>query len=59
MAPLPWNSLPTEMKFSVVDHLESADLRAFAKVNKEAYTIAVPAMWRVRFRPPLPAFLSR
>ncbi|PSR75927.1 hypothetical protein PHLCEN_2v8841 [Hermanssonia centrifuga] len=47
MAPLPWNTLPTEMKFSVVDHLESADLRAFAKVNKEAYTIAVPAMWRI------------
>lgn len=45
---LPWNSLPTEMKFSVVEHLHDEDIRAFAKVNKEAYSLAVPALWRVR-----------
>lgn len=46
-ASIPWDALPTEMKFSVVEHLEPIDLNAFAKVNKEAYTLAVPAMWRV------------
>ena len=44
---LPWNALPTEMKFSVVEHLQDEDIRSFAKVNKEAYSLAVPALWRV------------
>ncbi|KAI0095002.1 hypothetical protein BDY19DRAFT_902049 [Irpex rosettiformis] len=44
---LPWTSLPTEMKFSVIQHLDAKDIRSFAKVNKEAYTLAVPALWRV------------
>lgn len=46
--PLPWHSLPTEMKLSVVAHLDTDDVRSFAKVNKEAYTLAVPSLWRVR-----------
>lgn len=43
-----WDSLPTEMKFSVVAHLDPNDVRTFSKVNKEAYTIALPTMWKVR-----------
>lgn len=43
----PWHALPTEMKFSVVEHLQHEDIRAFAKVNKEAYSLAIPALWRV------------
>lgn len=45
---LPWHTLPIEMKCSVAAHLDCSDIRTFAKVNKEAYAIAVPAMWRVR-----------
>ena len=44
---LPWDAIPTEMKFSVVAHLDHDDLRAFSKVNKDAYAVAVPALWRV------------
>ncbi|KAI0694911.1 hypothetical protein BC835DRAFT_1415202 [Cytidiella melzeri] len=44
---IPWHALPTEMKFSVVEHLDAKDIRAFANVNKEAYQLAVPALWRV------------
>lgn len=42
-----WATLPTEMKFSIVELLHVDDVRAFARVNKEAYSLAVPAMWRV------------
>ena len=52
-APLSWDALPTEMKYSVVAHLECDDVRNFAKVNKEAYTIAVPALWKVRIVLPI------
>jgi len=44
---LPWNSLPTEMKLSVVEHLSLEDVRLFATVNRESYSLSIPAMWRV------------
>lgn len=43
-----WASLPTEMKFAIVELLQVHDVRAFARVDKDAYSLAVPAMWRVR-----------
>jgi len=42
----PWNVLPIEMKLSVVDLLDLNDVRSFSKVNREAYSLSVPAMWR-------------
>lgn len=50
---VPWDLLPTEMKFSVVELLDPADVQAFSKVNMQAYTLAVPALWRVSARPPV------
>ncbi|TCD69977.1 hypothetical protein EIP91_005566 [Steccherinum ochraceum] len=43
---LPWHALPTEMKFSVIDQLALADIRAFSTVNRDAYELCIPAMWR-------------
>ncbi|KAJ3477544.1 hypothetical protein NLI96_g10396 [Meripilus lineatus] len=44
---LPWNTLPAEMKLSVVELLDLKDVRSFALVCKDAYAISVPAMWRL------------
>ena len=46
---MPWSHLPTEMKLAVVELLDSADVTAFSKVDKEAYSLAVPALWRVSY----------
>jgi hypothetical protein len=47
---MPWSVLPTEMKFSIVELLDPADVESFSKVNKEAYALAVPALWRASAR---------
>ncbi|KAI0080248.1 hypothetical protein K474DRAFT_1590296 [Panus rudis PR-1116 ss-1] len=43
---LPWHSLPTEMKFSILDHLDISEVRAFATLSKESYTLSIPSIWR-------------
>lgn len=48
--PRPWRALPTEMKLAVLAHLATDDVRVFSKVDKEAYTLAVPSLWRVSYR---------
>ncbi|KAH9847382.1 hypothetical protein C2E23DRAFT_765419 [Lenzites betulinus] len=40
-----WSSLPVEMKLNIVDHLDLADVRTFAKVNRESYCLSVPALF--------------
>ncbi|OBZ80031.1 hypothetical protein A0H81_00899 [Grifola frondosa] len=42
----PWNTLPVEMKLSIVDLLNLADVKSFATVNREAYTLSVPTLFR-------------
>ncbi|KAH8102487.1 hypothetical protein BXZ70DRAFT_928719 [Cristinia sonorae] len=46
MAASQWNTLPAEMKYSVIDHLPLPDLTAFSLVDKHAYALCVPALWR-------------
>ncbi|KAL4241725.1 hypothetical protein ABKN59_000892 [Abortiporus biennis] len=41
-----WHALPAEMKLSVVDFLDLDDVNSFAKVNRESYSLSVPALWR-------------
>ena len=47
MVALTWNVLPAEMKYSVVELLNSKDTTTFSKSNKEAYSLAVPTMFNV------------
>ncbi|EKM61198.1 uncharacterized protein PHACADRAFT_247651 [Phanerochaete carnosa HHB-10118-sp] len=43
-----WDHLPVEIKFSIVELLDTPhDVKAFSRVSKQAYTLAVPALWRV------------
>lgn len=43
-----WSCLPVEMKLSIVDQLDLDDVRTFAKVDREAYNLSIPALFRVR-----------
>lgn len=43
-----WSCLPAEMKLSIVDQLDLDDVRTFAKVDREAYNLSIPALFRVR-----------
>jgi hypothetical protein len=52
MASVQWHSLPTEMKLAVVDSLGLEDAKTFAKVDRDAYTICVTVLFRVRTCPP-------
>jgi hypothetical protein len=47
MAPMLWHSLPTEMKFALVDILDSLSLRSFAMVERETHALCVPALFKV------------
>ncbi|GJE85769.1 hypothetical protein PsYK624_018480 [Phanerochaete sordida] len=42
-----WDQLPVEVKFGIVELLDAQDVQAFSRVSKQAYTLAVPALWRV------------
>ncbi|KAL1951668.1 hypothetical protein VTO73DRAFT_817 [Trametes versicolor] len=41
-----WSCLPVEMKLSIVDQLDLDDVRTFAKVDREAYNLSIPALFR-------------
>ncbi|KAH9937141.1 uncharacterized protein B0H18DRAFT_969283 [Fomitopsis serialis] len=41
-----WNTLPVEMKLSVVDLLDFQDVKCLSLVNREAYSFTVPSIFR-------------
>ncbi|KAI8980611.1 hypothetical protein BD414DRAFT_101815 [Trametes punicea] len=41
-----WSSLPREMKLSIVELLELSDIRTLARVNREAYNLLLPFLFR-------------
>ena len=43
-----WNTLPAELKLSVVDLLDLHDVKSLSLVNREAHSITVPSIFRVR-----------
>lgn len=44
-----WNCLPTEMRVAIVDLLEFDDVKAFSKVNLDAYYLSIPVIFKVCF----------
>ena len=42
-----WDSLPAEMKFTVVEHLDDHDIPKFSKLNRESYSLSIPSLYRV------------
>lgn len=44
-----WNCLPTEMKLTVVNLLEYEDVKSMSKVNRDAYYLSLPAIFKVSF----------
>lgn len=44
-----WNSLPTEMKFTVMDNLDFTDLKSLSRSDSATYHACVPALFRVRY----------
>lgn len=43
----PWGALPAEMKFAIAEHLDLPDLKSLSKVNRQAYLLCVPTLFRV------------
>ncbi len=44
-----WHSLPTEMKFAVMDNLSYADLKSLSRSDSATYHACVPALFHVRY----------
>ncbi|KIP09898.1 hypothetical protein PHLGIDRAFT_125894 [Phlebiopsis gigantea 11061_1 CR5-6] len=42
-----WDDLPAEMKYTVVEHLDGSDIPQFSKLNREAYSLSIPSLYRV------------
>ncbi|CCL98983.1 uncharacterized protein FIBRA_00991 [Fibroporia radiculosa] len=42
----PWETLPAEMKLSVVDLLDFGDIRSLALTNRQSYSLSVPSLFR-------------
>lgn len=51
MSTTTWNTLPAEMKLSVVDLLDLHDVKSVSLVNWEAHSITIPSIFRVCARP--------
>lgn len=43
----PWDALPAEMKLAIMDLLDLPDVKSLAKVNRQAYLLSVPTLFRV------------